>query len=85
MLSPNPTDWIHKSCYFGNSVSISSYQPELDQHKPLDISASYSFLEIEIEIESECDPEPHVSDSISLFSIMTLVSFTDFSLFRSQH
>jgi len=71
------TDWTQESCHFGNPVSISSYQSELDQHQPLDILASYPFLEIELELES--DPEPHVGDSISLFhSIMTPVSLPDF-------
>ena len=60
-----------------NPASISSYQPELDQHHILDSLASYSFLEIELEIES--DSEPQVGNSISLFvSIMTLISLPDF-------
>ena len=69
---PNSTDWAQESCHFGNPVLISSYQPELDQHQPLDILASYPFPKIELELES--DPEPQVGNSISLFdSIMTLV------------
>jgi len=44
----------HKSCHFGNPASISSYQPELDQHRPLDSLASYPFSEIEL--EDECEP-----------------------------
>ena len=74
---PNSTDWIQESCRFGNLVSISSYQPELHKHQPLDLLVSYPFPEIKLELES--DPEPHVGDSISLFdSIMILVSLPDF-------
>ena len=28
----NSTYWTQESCHFGNLVSISSYQPKLDQH-----------------------------------------------------
>jgi len=81
---PNSTNWTQESCHFGNPISISSYQPEFDQHQPLDILASYHFPEIELELES--GPESHGGDSISLFdSIMTPVFLPDFSLFRSQH
>ena len=60
-----------------NPTSISSYQPELDQHHIPDILASYPFPEIELDLE--CDPEPHVSNSIALFdSIMTPISLPDF-------
>ena len=51
----------HESCHFGNPASILSYQPELDQHRPLDSLASYSFPEIELEVE--CEPELQVNDS----------------------
>ena len=44
---PNSIDWNHESCHFGNSDSISSYQPELYQNQTLDILVSYSFSEIE--------------------------------------
>ena len=57
----NSTDWTHESCHFGNPVLISSYQPELDQHPPLDSLASYQFSEIEL--EDECEPELQVSYS----------------------
>ena len=74
---PCPINVIQVLYHFGNQGLISSYQPELDQHQPLDILASYPFSKIEIEPES--DPEPHVSDSISLFdSIITPVSLPDF-------
>jgi len=77
---PNSTDWTQESCHFGNLVSISSYQPELHKHQPLDLLVSYPFPEIKLELES--DPEHHVGDSISLFdSIMTLVSLSDFFLY----
>jgi len=52
---PNSTDWTQESCHFGNPVSISSYQPEIDQHQPLDSLVSYPFPEIEL--EDECEPE----------------------------
>ena len=60
------------SCHFGNPASISSYQPELDQHSIPDTLASYPFPEIKL--EDECEPELQVSNS-SLFleSISTLV------------
>ena len=77
---PNSTNWTEESCHFGNPVSISSYQPKLDQHQPLDILISYPFPEIELELES--DPEAHAGDSISLYdSIMTPVSLPDFFLY----
>jgi len=85
---PNSTDWTQESCYFRNKDSILAYSFELDQissfENQIDILASYPFPEIEIEHES--DLEPQVGNSFSLFdSIMTLVSLSDFSLFRSQH
>ena len=43
-----------ESCHFENPTSISSYQPELDQHQILDSLTSYPILEIEL--EDECDP-----------------------------
>ena len=49
-----------ESCHFGNPASISSYQPELDQHQPLDNLASYPFPEIEL--KDECEPELQFSD-----------------------
>ena len=74
---PNSANWTQESCNFGNPASISSYQPELDQHHIPDILASYPFPEIELKLES--DPEPHVGDSILFFdSIMTPVSLPDF-------
>ena len=74
---PNSADWTQESCHFGNRTSISSYQPELDQHHIPDILTSYPFPEIELDLE--CDPEPHVKNSILLFdSIMTPVSLPDF-------
>ena len=76
---PNSTDWTHKSCHFKNPASFSSYQPELDQHQPLDILASYPFPEIELEHES--DTEPHVGDSISLFDFNDSGIFTRFFLY----
>ena len=46
---------------FGNPASISSYQPELDQHQILDSLTSYPISEIEIEYE--CEPELQFNDS----------------------
>ena len=57
---PCPSN-IQESCHFGNPVSISSYQPEFDQHPIPDTLASYPFPEIEL--EDECEPELQVSDS----------------------
>ena len=44
-----------ESCHFGNQVSISSYQPELEQNQIFDILASYLFHEIELEDECELE------------------------------
>ena len=52
---------VQESCHFENSVSISSYQPELDQHPIPDCSASYTFPGIEL--ENECESELQFSDS----------------------
>ena len=52
---------VQESCHFGNPVSISSYQPKLDQHPIPDTLTSYPFLEIEL--EDECEHELQVSDS----------------------
>ena len=46
---------VQESCHYGNPASISSYQPELDQHQPLNNLASFPFPEIELEYE--CEPE----------------------------
>ena len=54
----------YKSCHFGNLASISSYQPELDQHYILDSLASDLFPKIEL--EDECKPELQFSDSSSI-------------------
>ena len=48
-----------ESYHFGNLASISSYQPELDQHPIPDTLASYPFPKI----KDECEPELQVSDS----------------------
>ena len=40
---PNSTNWIQESRYFENPTSISSYQPELDQHHIPNILTSYPF------------------------------------------
>jgi len=50
-----------ESGHFENQVSISSYQPELDQNQILDILASYLFSEIEL--KDECEPELQFGDS----------------------
>ena len=42
-----------ESCHFENPASISSYQPELDQHPIPDTLASYPFPKIELEDELE--------------------------------
>ena len=52
---------VQESCHFGNPASISSYQPELDQHPIPDALASYPFSKIEL--KDECEPELQVSDS----------------------
>ena len=60
----------YESCHFENPASISSYQPELNQHQPLDSLANYPFPEIEL--EDECEPELQFSDSsLILESIST--------------
>ena len=75
---PNPTDWTQKSCYFGNPPSISPYQPELNQHQPLDSLANYPFPEIEL--EDECEPELQFSDSSPILeSISTPVVLSKLS------
>ena len=53
--SPCPSDVniTHESYHFGNPTTISSYQPELDQHQTLNILASYPFPKIELELESD--------------------------------
>jgi len=38
-----------ESSHFGNQISISSYQPELDQNQILDILTSYPFSKIKLE------------------------------------
>ena len=65
---------------FWKSSSISSYQPELDQHQPLDILVNYPFPEIELELGSALEPQVGNFDSI-----ITSVSLPVFSLFWSQH
>jgi len=68
----------HESCHFGNLPSISSYQPELDQHRPLDSLASYPFPEIEL--EDECEPAFQFSDSSPILeSISTPVVLPELS------
>jgi len=68
----------HESCHFGNLASISSYQPELHQHQPLDSLASYPFPEIEL--EDECKLELQISDSSPILeSISTPVVLPELS------
>ena len=63
---------------FGNPASISSYQPELDQHPILDTLASYPFPETEF--EDEYEPELQFNDSsLILESISTTVVFPKLS------
>jgi len=51
---PCPSN-VQESCHLGNPASISSYQPELDQHPITYCSVSYTFPEIKL--EDECEPE----------------------------
>ena len=58
---PSDVHMTQESCHFENPVSISSYQSELDQHRPLNSLASYPFPEIKL--EDECEPTFQFSDS----------------------
>ena len=69
---PSDVHMTHESSHFENPGSISSYQPELDQHQILDSLTSY--LKPEIELEDECESEFQFSDSsLILESISTPV------------
>ena len=76
--SPSDVHMTQESCHFKNPASISSYQPELDQHQPLDSLASYPFSETEHEYE--CEPEFQFSNSSPILeSISTPVVLPELS------
>jgi len=75
---PSDVHMTQESCHFGNLASISSYQPELNQHPIPDTLASYPYPEIEF--EDECKPELQVSDSSPILeSISTPVVLPELS------
>ena len=64
-LCPLDVNMTEESCHFRNPASISSYQPELDQHQILDSLASYPIPESKL--EEECEPKLQFSDLSPIF------------------